>query len=1124
MERVDARLRVDARGPWTVWTDGSSNGRVSTATARTAHASEALTRGRMNARLRLEQHRVRMELTGVTHMDAPGEPPSGCYFDTTPDATDEVSYDALEKAYNAAFVGCSEERLDRSRDEEEKEQMSTEGADGKMTSYVPALEERKHKAVEDKAVAITRDDLVRWKNDEVARRQRKIAALKESTHGASLGSENPASRRCEFAWELYVLKSNPSVLAHADQFTERRSRKHRVLQSLAEACKSHVITRLRGQQSMIRSIPSNNSSPSDTTESVQAVTQVVVDAKSAPDETKALSQYLVDELSVYTKLLMNGAAQEFRVDSIAQVTALQLFRDHQRALVDFDSEHSRLQSSRSHPVGGDTVGQALSECLNPFQIGSGEGFNGRETWRSNMQSVRYRGNDEGSMEGVNGWGGSSPAVSHVKELYKRGLNAVLLRSSATNEYRMKVAKTLVELAAKQTVKAPSLLVCKAQDLESWHNSLTKFKFLFPAVVGTRQKIMSWNCVAFTTESVRRICDAVGTCTAVLEEEYAIDGFLMNLQKTTLAKSQLELATLNSLEKQGMVKTYSGYDNASGTSCDQRLGVIPNRKKVPKRIITAIPIPTDPIRPSPRMKKLPPIRKGGDITPRSRKRISRCGKCTGCLADDCMECGHCKDMKKYGGPGLRKQSCKNRKCVNPKSWGVQRKRSHKNKKTGEHVVGEESDTDELLDDAGGEYTSQESDPESTSGAASFSLLQSDSDSGESTRLSSRDLLMDDEELLDASSGTEGHDRSKSSRTRVMRCGKCTGCRAPDCMSCRHCQDMKKYGGPGLRKQSCKKRKCIAPKVVMLNQAKEGEEFLDENGEFDDDGEVRSPFVAEHEPKIEESQSVQAEDSHPVEDDDSKLLVVQDCELLLRRYLTHSCASCIASFSSIEQLEQHVLAQHNGGGSSFERHADECLLHPSYQLGMVLALKQMVSNRHNVRAFAKLEGHNFEYFFLKPSAVLGRMDARWSEFYRTRGIHEIKGLPADSIDCHLGHDSTIAKEHALIKWDAEQQCFTIQCLSYRSSVSVNGREVHYSSHPLPLSSRSLIQIGASIVYFLLPTASPEPLKRAMCSTPRAELQAWLASSVKKRRSEQSQSEAIQRHVRASWTTFRSFSQSE
>ena len=43
-------------------------------------------------------------------------------------------------------------------------------------------------------------------------------------------------------------------------------------------------------------------------------------------------------------------------------------------------------------------------------------------------------------------------------------------------------------------------------------------------------------------------------------------------------------------------------------------------------------------------------------------------------------------------------------------------------------------------------------------------------------------------------------------RKTRCFKCSGCLAEDCGICKYCVDKPKYGGKGVLKQSCLKRKC------------------------------------------------------------------------------------------------------------------------------------------------------------------------------------------------------------------------------------------------------------------------------------------------------------------------------
>lgn len=344
----------------------------------------------------------------------------------------------------------------------------------------------------------------------------------------------------------------------------------------------------------------------------------------------------------------------------------------------------------------------------------------------------------------------------------------------------------------------------------------------------------------------------------------------------------------------------------------------------------------------------------------------------------MKCGHCQDMKKYGGPGLRKQSCKNRKCISPRRWGMAVRKSKKARVTkeqsgkGEHEDGDEDATSEKYDtdfdgeedhdDGATSYYSQDSDRDSS--FASHEVVHSDSDGHEFLRSSegrplfpgdinllSTEKLQDDDFESSHPDESNGDFGSKSSRTREMRCGKCVGCTAPDCMKCRHCLDKKKYGGPGLRKQSCMDRKCIVPKVVLLNQSK-GDEYLDEKGNiaYPDD--------------YEGSNMLDGAVLYHMNDDiggrTAMISLTQECEIFIDRHLVFKCDSCAARFSSRDLLELHERVEHSPPDvesrcDELEKEASRLLLHPIQQNCFINAQlrERKKTSQSCPRAYVKLQ---------------------------------------------------------------------------------------------------------------------------------------------------------------------------
>ncbi|GMF12605.1 unnamed protein product [Phytophthora lilii] len=621
-------------------------------------------------------------------------------------------------------------------------------------------------------------------------------------------------------------------------------------------------------------------------------------------------------------------------------------------------------------------------------------------------------------------------------------------------------------------------------------------FLIPELFSSRRKLLAWNSAALHTDQIRAVCDVVRTFMVVSDVE-ASSAFISKVESCTQDNSEHEMAALDTLHKQGIVRAVPSIVVPVRRMLIKKSRNRPFRHTPVKGKLSLQTTVSDPVdahltikAPNVLLKK----RRGSDVTPGSRQRIGRCGKCSGCLAEDCMKCGHCQDMKKYGGPGLRKQSCKNRKCLNPKIWGYA-SRKRKRSKTKRTDVNSVKGSSEIDDDASVPYSSVESDGESVS-TATYENDYSDEESlqySDATMDSPRDLLLPASDTLldDHLSLSDLSSRSSSARSRVVRCGECDGCNAPDCMKCPHCLDMKKYGGPGLRKQTCKNRKCNAPKIVMLNQGK-GDHYVDEKGNVVYSGLSDGTFPEFYEApdSSDRGDAVSAiAESPKVGNRSGSPSVLQECERCLKSRLIFACIDCAARFSSSKVLSLHARVEHPSSAGQgtleptvLEREASRLFLGPIFQNAMLCAQLNQ-KDISSPLGYAKLQGKDFQYFFIEPFVVLGRMESRWCNLYKGLGFGNVRGLAGGDVDCHVGNDSMIATRHAVISWDARAKSFMIECLSLQTPISVNGREVSFSSPPTALSSRNLVQIGASIFYFLLSKASTASSVTVGNTTPRA-----------------------------------------
>ncbi|KAI9995858.1 hypothetical protein PInf_012926 [Phytophthora infestans] len=1138
-----------------------------------------------------EQEQVRLKLENARARMGPSLAviPTGREYDSRPDASGEPVYDALEKAYNAAFLVHPAVEAEHVHKEEptvrHEEKRGVVGcrAEGKTTGFGKESESKDNTADEQTSQVGTLKSMclssMQQHVDSSEQRE-----LNDGQQTKDVSSATETRRTASSADPGSEGTNSAGVGGRSDAPTSRSA--------------DSVMSTTSPPQSTMS--PLNRTSSEDgflsASEPKRKPQHVTNGGKNRVERADHLSlnEFLIAELEVYcSQLLDKGFPKRGSsgASDLARITGLQLFQDHQRALMDFDDEwkRSHADSFRLAPTTSEELLKVSSTIsANPFQRGTTNPL-GMDEWATLLTQVRA------SSTKSTPTGTSYPPqfmlhgdTGELFASYKRGSNGVIVGGDSCDAERLKVGAFMAQVALYQRTSAFYVVVAAGSDLARWekalsseqliqlypywgskqdrrnllqllsneyfssrnlsaHVLLTSYEvfmedigivaslqcqlsiieipgqatdqiaaiwpqllslrcrqrlllcqpsftidarkllhFLVPELFSSRRKLLAWNSAALHPDQIGVACNMVKAFMLDANEEVC-STFMTKVEWRTKQNSEIEMAALDTLNKQGIVRAIEPSIMVpvkrvvNRKSRSRPSAHVPAKGKLEPEDAAMDPVDSQLTIKAPIAVKK---RRGSDGTPGSRQRIGRCGKCSGCLAEDCMKCGHCQDMKKYGGPGLRKQSCKDRKCLNPKIWGYatrKRKRS-KTKRAGSRDASSVKGEMEADDDGSVAYSSAESDGESVS-TATYGNGDSDDESlrySDATMDSPRDLLLPASDTLLDDKLSLSDLSSRSAKSRVVRCGECEGCNAPDCMKCPHCLDMKKYGGPGLRKQTCKNRKCNAPKILMLNKAKGGhDQYVDEKGNVVYTGLNDSTFPGFYEaPDRAESASPSAK-SEP-----GALTVIQECERYVRPRLVFACVDCAARFSSSRVLNFHTRVEHASTTSctALEREASRMFLRPVYQNAMMSAqLKQQErSSQNSPLGYAKLEGQSFQYFFIEPFVVLGRMESQWCTLYKDMGFGNLKGLPGGLVDCHIGNDSMIATRHAVISWNALTGSFVIECLSLRTPISVNGRELSFSSPPAALSSRNLIQIGASVFYFLLPRTTKES---STSSTPRA-----------------------------------------
>ncbi len=190
---------------------------------------------------------------------------------------------------------------------------------------------------------------------------------------------------------------------------------------------------------------------------------------------------------------------------------------------------------------------------------------------------------------------------------------------------------------------------------------------------------------------------------------------------------------------------------------------------------------------------------------NKQTTARCRKCKPCTTTvhDCGHCLNCADKIKFGGPGVRKQTCETKRCL-------LRSAPHANPKKPRLRY---ADARNEAPDLAAAATSHPSVPPAAPHAATSQLMD---------RM--KDLIPESEwdgfwEAVHCcvrlqQSGQPPHDspsQRPAKRPRIWRCGHCYGCTRGDCGECKNCRDKPRFGGPGVKKQACLERACLDPTV-------------------------------------------------------------------------------------------------------------------------------------------------------------------------------------------------------------------------------------------------------------------------------------------------------------------------
>lgn len=119
---------------------------------------------------------------------------------------------------------------------------------------------------------------------------------------------------------------------------------------------------------------------------------------------------------------------------------------------------------------------------------------------------------------------------------------------------------------------------------------------------------------------------------------------------------------------------------------------------------------------------------------------------------------------------------------------------------------------------------------------------------------------------------------------------------------------------------------------------------------------------------------------------------------------------------------------------------------------------IAQGNEVKAYAKIAGHNWTYFVKELKVTIGR------------NAESFKLGDEGGAEIDLGPSKVVSRNHAVIEYNLQRRCWEL-FISGRNGLKVNGYRLNFTPNtPYELNSGNIIDIGGTQMMFILPDSPP------------------------------------------------------